>query len=1051
MSTARGHRAEDLFLELADAGPQTRRYRLDQECRDNATLREEVESLLSHHDAANTGGRTAFLDSKFVRSMAGATAADEPPLPKETRIGGYTILGVVGQGGMGVVYKARQEKPRRTVALKVIRRMSASGSMLRRFEHEAEILGRLQHPGIAQIYEAGQADTGLGPQPFIAMELIDGLPLGEFARRNKLDFRGRMAIIASVCDAVQHAHQRGIIHRDIKPSNILVDSHGRSKVLDFGVARAADPAGQGITQHTGVGELVGTLPYMSPEQVCGNPDSIDTRTDVYSLGVVLFELLAERLPHDLSGLSLPEAARRVRESDPARLSSVSRLLRGDVDTIVSKALEKDISRRYQSAAELGADIRRYLAGEAIMAKADSAMYILRKQMKRYRGVVAAAGLSFAALLGFSYSLFQKSRENERLVLAERDAARQTTVLYNSVKLAKAEAEKAKDEAVAELAVSNIERGRLFSRAGNVDQAEQLIWRQHLQDPASPYSYWALNEVYSRTPCRAAFTAHAKDLKQLAMVPGENAVASCSSTEPFVRIFDLATTRERSSVRGGDNGVWAFGFSPDGDRLVTLSDIGILRLWRTSDWTQLECWSSGRITGDSVVFSPGGELVAVGLNNGSVWTFDSRDLTPLTHVSAHRASISRLRFTPDGGSIVSAGRDSIVKVLRTHDLSTSVVFNSHQGNVLAAAVSPDGSRVVTTGIDRSMYVWDTETSRVRTNLQSPNGFVNGLEWSTKALYSLGWVTLDTWNPWVETPRSYERVGAIPMRIGARCLVVPPDESRLIVGLTSGEVSVWDTAPMGDRVLYSGGQDRMTAAISPSGRVIATGDNEGVVRLIDTATGKNLAVLPAHAGRVRNVAFQPGGTLLATGGSDKKMRLWDMRTGAMVRESDGFHDATVGSLSFSADGSKIVMCTELPGFRVEDAVSGQALARSARMPAESISATYAADGKTIVTVTRGRSLNIRDESMKVLETIQISDTPWTAAFNADGTVMAVGNWGRTIELRSANDYKLIGVLTGHNALPVSIAFHPTDPNLIASASFDGTMRLWDIRTKRCLTTY
>jgi eukaryotic-like serine/threonine-protein kinase len=244
---------------------------------------------------------------------------------------------------MGTVYEAEQDNPRRTVALKVIRAGLVSPPLLKRFAHEAQILGRLHHPGIAQIYEAGVAEDG---QPFFALEFICGVALDEYARRHGLNSAARLDLLARVCDAVQHAHDQGIIHRDLKPGNILVDETGQPKVLDFGVARATGADLLTSTDHTRTGQLLGTLSYMSPEQVAGDPAALDRRSDVYTLGVILFELLAGRLPYHLEHLPLPEMARVIREQEPSRFGSLDTRLRGDVETIVAKALEKDKARRY---------------------------------------------------------------------------------------------------------------------------------------------------------------------------------------------------------------------------------------------------------------------------------------------------------------------------------------------------------------------------------------------------------------------------------------------------------------------------------------------------------------------------------------------------------------------------------------------------------------------------------------------------------------------------------------------------------------------------------
>jgi tetratricopeptide (TPR) repeat protein len=326
---------------------------------------------------------------------------------------------------MGAVYEAEQDQPRRTVALKVIKPGMASPALLKRFEQEAQALGRLQHPGIAQIYDAGTADTGYGPQPYFAMEFIRGEDLRSFVASRRLNTLERLELFAKVCDAVNHAHQRGLIHRDLKPGNILVDETGQPKILDFGVARLTDRDAQATSQ-TDVGQLIGTLAYMSPEQVLADPLELDIRSDVYALGVILYELLAERLPYDLSN-KLHEALLAIREEDPARLSSVNRSYRGDIETIVAKSLEKDKSRRYSSAAELAADIRRYLTNEPIVARPPTLSYQLQKFAIRHKALVAGLVSVFVVLVGgIIVSTWQatRARRAEHSAMAQRDRAMQ---------------------------------------------------------------------------------------------------------------------------------------------------------------------------------------------------------------------------------------------------------------------------------------------------------------------------------------------------------------------------------------------------------------------------------------------------------------------------------------------------------------------------------------------------------------------------------------------------------------------------------------------------
>ena len=302
----------------------------------------------------------------------------------------------------------------------------ASPELVRRFAQESQVLGRLQHPGIAHIYEAGTATTIGGTQPYFAMELVRGEPLLAYADAHRLSVRQRLDLTAQICDAVDHAHQRGIIHRDLKPGNILVDESGQPKVLDFGVARVTDSDVQS-TRHTDVGQLVGTLAYMSPEQVLADPLEVDTRSDVYALGVVLYELLTRRLPYTTTG-KLHDVARTIQEEPPTPLGTIDHQYRGDIETIVATALEKDRTRRYGSVAALAADIRRYLRDEPIVARPPTALYQVRKFAKRHKPLVAGVAAVFLALVaGVIVSTWQAARALRAERVAEQEAAKATAI------------------------------------------------------------------------------------------------------------------------------------------------------------------------------------------------------------------------------------------------------------------------------------------------------------------------------------------------------------------------------------------------------------------------------------------------------------------------------------------------------------------------------------------------------------------------------------------------------------------------------------------------
>jgi non-specific serine/threonine protein kinase/serine/threonine-protein kinase len=387
-------RVRQLFEDALELPPGERDVFLEQACAGDRELLGEVNSLLLARDDAE----------KFLERPAA--------LPDENRdlwvgrtVGHYRIVDVLAAGGMGMVYRAEQDQPRRQVALKLIRSGAVSPELLKRFKLEAEVLGRLDHPGIARILEASTTDPALGGQPFFAMELVEGPPLTRFAEQGKLRTRERLELLIKVCEAVNHAHRQGVIHRDLKPANILVREDGQPKVLDFGVARITDADLQVTTMHTDLGRLIGTLAYMSPEQVRGRHAELDTRSDVYALGVLGYELLTGKLPQPLAGKSVSEAARIIEHEDPQTLASTGSSFPADLETIIRKCLEKEKERRYGSPAELAADLRRFLDHEPISARPPSALYQFSRFARRNRALVTGAGLALAALvIGLAISL-----------------------------------------------------------------------------------------------------------------------------------------------------------------------------------------------------------------------------------------------------------------------------------------------------------------------------------------------------------------------------------------------------------------------------------------------------------------------------------------------------------------------------------------------------------------------------------------------------------------------------------------------------------------------
>jgi len=400
MTTERWQRARQVFEQALETQPESRAALLDEICGGDAELRAEVESLLRHH------GR---LDDHFLEPP-GVRLCLEPERSElwaesliGRKIGRYAVSRLIGHGGMGGVFEARQEQPARTVALKVLRPGFSAPSALARFRLEPELLGRLQHPNIAQVFEAGVHEDAQGALPYFAMEFVaDAQSLFEYADAHGLTARRRLELFIKVCDAVHHGHQKGIIHRDIKPANVLVSAGGEPKVIDFGVARASDADIMLATQCTQVGDLIGTVHYMSPEQCDGIPGSIDARSDIYSLGVVLYELLTHATPYDTSETALYGAMRAIKEEAPRRPSTLNRALRGSLDAILLKSLAKDPTHRYSAAAELAADLQRHLRGQPVEAESPTRWQRLMfwmAQRPRFAAIASSAVVSALVLTG----------------------------------------------------------------------------------------------------------------------------------------------------------------------------------------------------------------------------------------------------------------------------------------------------------------------------------------------------------------------------------------------------------------------------------------------------------------------------------------------------------------------------------------------------------------------------------------------------------------------------------------------------------------------------
>ncbi len=1072
MPTDKQRLVEEIFLAAASVPPDARATILNDRCRGDDALRNEVVSLLGMHEQS-----TGVLDAPqpltmgVMRQISGLLRTDDAQLPQDGRIGAYHVQRVIGSGGMGVVYLAEQERPRRTVALKVIRRGLATTSLLRRFEHEAEVLGRLHHPGIAQIYEAGVADYGFGPQPYIAMEYVDGRQLLEYAQINRLGTHERLALVAKICDAVQHAHQRGVIHRDLKPANILVQpedttiqSHtkpetrslalfsgaGQPKVLDFGVARIADGRPQATTMRTSVGQLVGTLAYMSPEQFGSDTSDIDTRSDVYSLGVVLFQLLTGKLPFDVSNRALPEAVRMIKDDEPTRLSTISKTFRGDLDTIVYKALEKDRNRRYQSAAELGADLQRYLLDEPIAAKRDSSMYLLSKRLRRYRGVTIAASIALVALIALASKSLMSAWEYKAIAAAEKLAT-------DSERVARQQASDLNVQLQGELTASNIERGRLEAATGNVVLAEDVIWPIYLKNPGSRQAKWALSGMYSRYPClwtvgigeRVGVAAFSADGSILAAITRSNTIVLHRTSDGVL----LHTIKELP------RGAYRLVFAPRDNRLVIAYASGQISLAevdhdhaRVVSTTDAPC-HAGPIT--ALAWSPDGRFIATGGRDKMLRLWNPETMELLAEQTAHTAEILTLAFSPDSLQVASAshesGPDARIRLWSVPTALLAEEFASSEVAVNTLAFTPDDAQLLVGFSTRAFGVLDLSTGATRL---LPSGFD-------------GSVSCFDIRP--DGRRLLVCAGSAPALIlmpdGLESMRLAQHQSHVIAGRWIGRTNIVSVSSDGTIKSWEAQRARgMTGvggfkswcfgtAYSPDGSRLAAGSGDGTIVLVDTATRQKLATIVTGPGvRTRALRFIDNGATLLAGSNDGMIRFIDVSSAQVTHTlSTDPEKQEIFALALHPDGRTLAASCADRSVRVWDLIDKKLIHHITKLHFRSEGATFTPDGQFLIISGLQSGVAVyRTSDYSLQRTLEGSGQVWSVAVSPDGSRLAASTWNNNVDLWETATWSRLPSLAGHRGLLSTIAFSP-DGTYLASGGDDATVRLWDMASLRCLATF
>jgi WD40 repeat protein len=929
-------------------------------------------------------------------------------------IGGVTILRLIAEGGMGRVYEGRQEKPGRTVAVKVMRPGLASPSLLKRFEYETEVLGRLQHPGIAQIYAVGIHRIGNTTVPYFIMEYIaEAKSLTAYAEELKLPTRQRLDLFRSVCEAVAHGHHRGVIHRDLKPSNILVDTSGLPKVIDFGVARATDSDMALTTMQTDVGQLIGTLQYMSPEQFDANPNDIDIRSDVYALGVILYELLTGKPPYDVKKKAVLEVMRMVKEEDPTPISRLNRALRGDVAVIAGKCLAKERGNRYSSAGEVGADIGRYLSGDAIAAIPPGFWDGVVRLAKKHR-------LATAAVVGISASL----------------VAAITGVTAFAIK-----AERAR--VVATVAQAAEKRQRLVAEnAQHVAEAATKKTQMHLYAAKS----YAFSTFLNASQRRSNATAIYRDLESTYRTAYREA-----DKEPIeFRIYKALLDTSSATLSGEGGNFSLLAFACDGARLVTTSGGNRARIWDSLTGV-LKAELTGHEGGiRSLAVSPDGAVLATAATDGTTRLWDSKTGKCIASLQGEVCKDTRmswkttaLTFSPDGKYLATAAAGKTVRVWDLTKGGEHAVFEGHRDQVLSVAFSPDSSRLVTSASDESTRLWNVEDKRLVSEFSAPDRVKHDVFY--RPLFSPNGELIATWCLFkrrIWDGATGALIVAFPGDNGAGG-AFSHDGQRLL-----GPKHIWD-ARKGTLIAELKGHMGPVNCfcLSPDGKSLATGGEDATVRVWSSGTGEQLAVLRGHSNWITALSFSRDGRFIGSGSDDGTARIWSAYTGELVTVIKG-HNSRVIRVEQSPNGTAWVTSSIDGTVRLWQGDAATPLYILKGHQQDIVGLRFSPDGARLITSSKDRTIRLWDTATGEVVGLKkgTGDHMSPVAFGANGTRFA-GAMGYNGYVWDAYTGATAAILRGHKGNLRSIVFSPRGERVV-TASHDGTARIWDARSGKSI---